>query len=228
MSNILKTFTNFIKNMSERGVKLKDEGKQTIGELVRADNEFIDAAVKTDPDLTSDVYAELNETSLEEIAKEIVPEAENSNYTQKQQEQIENSVLSGLIAGISHVVLNDAIRQLPLVNAEDLSNAIPRSRGMSMGSLINNIMLSQSEVFKKSPRESTKINTANLSQDIDELAVDIAVKCDSNRLMQSTMFTNMRVATTGIVIGALGATLHHVFNKVLPTTELEKMPQQVA
>ena len=149
MSNILKTFTNFIKNMSERGVKFKGDGNRPMEELVRVNDEFVTAAVKTDPGLTSAVYAELDETSLLEIALEIAPEIESPHYTHQEQEQIENSVLSGLIAGISYMVLNDAIRQLPLVNAEKLSNAIPASRGMSMGALINNIMLSQTEAFNK-------------------------------------------------------------------------------
>lgn len=143
MSKILKTFTNFIKTMSDKGARLKEDGNKTIVELVKADDEFVLQTAKTDPDLTSAVYTEFNETALEEIAQEIAPEIKSPNYTNLQHEQIKNSVLTGLIAGISHVILNDAIRRLPLVNAEKLSNTIPASRGMSMGALINNIMLSQ-------------------------------------------------------------------------------------
>lgn len=140
MSKILKTFTNFIKAMSDKGVRLKEDDNKTIVELIQADDEFVLQTAKTDSNLTSAAYTEFNETA---------PEIKSPNYTNQQHEQIENSVLTGLIAGISHVVLNDAIRRLPLVNAEKLSNAIPASRGMSMGALINNIMLSQAEAINK-------------------------------------------------------------------------------
>lgn len=214
--------------MSDKGVKFKESDQKTIGDIVKDDDAFVLQAVKIDPDLASAVYTEFNETSLLEIAKEIAPGIADPNYINQQDKQIENSVLSGLIAGISHVVLNDAIRQLPLVNAEKFSNDVPVSRGMSMGALINNIMLSQAEALRKSPEESTKINIVKLSKDIDEVGINAADEVNSNFLPMSTLFTKERVAPTGIIVGALGATLHSVLNKVFPASEVENQSQQVA